>query len=363
METLGTMAIIPNVGDARNLARQSMLRARSGINSIEARRTEQAEAKAEKEAKKLTFSKLADLFITKHAKIKQKEGTVYQTRRLLNRANEYWSDRPAQEIKKGDVLILLDEIAATRKRKLGHAGERPVREAQAVQVCLTTLFRWALAEDKIASNPMDGVRKDRFGKPKPRNRVLNADEIKAFWCAMDQMGWPYGPIGKLLLLTGQRENEVAGMRQSELKDALWHLPEARTKNARPHNVYLSSQALAVIDALPRIAGDLLFTTNKETAVSSFGRAKEQVDAIMGTAIAHWTWHDIRHCVITGMNEIGVEPHIVETIVNHISGFRAGVAGRYNHAVYANERIAAMQAWGDHIDSLIGQNVTTLRQTA
>jgi integrase len=215
---------------------------------------------------------------------------------------------------------------------------------------------------------MDGVLKDRFGKAKPRKRVLKGDEIKAFWTAMDQIGWPFGAIGKLLLLLGQREGEVAGMRWSELdlERGLWNLPEARTKNERPHVVHLSTQALAIIDALPRIAGDLVFTTTGTTMVSGFGRAKERVDSVMATGIEHWTWHDIRRSVVTGMNEIGILPHIIEAVVNHISGHKAGIAGVYNHATYEKERVAALQAWGNHIDRLLGRgadNVTPLRRSA
>jgi hypothetical protein len=108
-----------------------MLRARSGVNPIEARRVEKAAAQAEQEAKELTFSKLANLFIKEYAETKQKPATVGETCRLLNRANAFWADRPVRDISKGDVLILLDEIAATRQRKRAHGTSRPLREATA----------------------------------------------------------------------------------------------------------------------------------------------------------------------------------------------------------------------------------------
>jgi hypothetical protein len=98
--------------------------------------------------------------------------------------------------------------------------------------------------------------------------------------------------------------------------------------------------------------------------------KEKVDALMcaelGTDPAHWTWHDIRRSVVTGMNEIGIEPHIIEAVVNDISGHKSGIAGVYNRATYAEQRVAALQAWGNHIDRLLGRgadNVTPLRRSA
>jgi hypothetical protein len=86
--------------------------------------------------------------------------------------NVFWADKPVQKIGKGDVLVLLDDIAAQRQRIRAHAGDKPLAEARAVMMCLSTLFRWATAEDKIISNPMLGIRRDRFGKIVARDRVL-----------------------------------------------------------------------------------------------------------------------------------------------------------------------------------------------
>jgi hypothetical protein len=87
-------------------------------------------------------------------------------------------------------------------------------------------------------------------------------------------------------------------------------------------------------------------------------------ATFGAEPKPWVWHDLRRTLVTGMNEhLGIEPHVVEAVVNHISGAKSGIAGVYNRAAYAERREAALQAWGNHIDRLIGQNVTRLRRTA
>jgi hypothetical protein len=237
METLGTTITIPNVGDARKRASESMRRASEGINPLIARKVEEAKAKAEKEAQEFTFGKLADLFITKHVQVKQRKSTQYETERLINRVNAFWKDKPVKEIEKGHVLILLDEIASTRLRARAGAGHQPFSEAKSILVCLTTLFKWAADEDKITTNPMIGVRKNRFPQTEARDRVLDDAEIVAFWDSMNEIGWPFGPIGKLLLLTGQREGEVSGMRWTELDldKATWNLPKERVKlQTAPH---------------------------------------------------------------------------------------------------------------------------------
>jgi len=359
---------LPSVGDARNIARQSMTKARSGINPVEERREQQAVVKTEAAANAFTFAKLADLFINQYAARKQKRTTLYQTQRLLNRAMLFWSDKPVRDIKKGDVLELLDSIAAKRQRVWREGSvDQPLTEARAVQVCLTTLFRWAMAEDHIALNPMVGIRSDRFGKVSERERVLTNDEIRAFWSAMDEVGWPYGPIGKLLLLTLQREGEVAGLRWSELNNAIWNLPAERAKNGRSHIIHLSEQALSIINALPRINGDLMFPSSKEKPVTGFQDIKRKVDDLMRAWLGrldHWTWHDLRRSATTGMaSELRIAPHVVDKILNHSSVIR-GVAAIYNRSAYLEERQQALVAWGRYVEYLVTprtDNVVDMRR--
>jgi integrase len=361
METIGTTMVIPNVADARDRARQSMIKARSGIHPVEERRAEQKEAAKEAEANELTYSRLVELFISNYAVRHQKPATVYETKRLLGRAKG-WADWPARNIKKGDVLVLLDDIADHRQRKRQGAGKQPLGEAKAVQGCLGTFFRWAVGEDHIQTNPMTGIRGDRFGKSVDRDRVLTEDEIVAFWRSCEAIGWPFGPIGKLLLLTAQREGEVAGCRWSELdlERNLWSLPGERTKNKRPHLVHLSPQVMEIINQLPRIQGDLVFTTTGSTVVSGFSNAKKNLDAAMRVELekmdrvfAPWVWHDLRRTATTVCAEdLKIPPHITDKVLNHISGTIKGVARVYNRSEYLEERKAALDTWGRYVERLV-----------
>ena len=127
-------------------------------------------------------------------------------------------------------------------------------------------------------------------------------------------------------------NEVAGIRRSELADdgLSWNIPPSRTKNKRPHVVPLSPLARESIKvAAAASSSELLFTTTGVTAMSGFSKLKRRLDKEM--SIAPWTLHDIRRTVVTGMSELGILPHVVEAVVNHVSGAKAGVAGVYNRA--------------------------------
>jgi len=373
METLPTMAVTPDVGAARALARASMTKARSGVNPVEEAAKEKAAKEAAAQAEKKTFSWLIEHteqgkhgevtkgYLAEYAQRNQRPSTQYETRRILKRAMPYLGHKLISEIKRADITELLDDVVAKRQTRKDLTGG-PSAEAQVIQTVLTTVFRWAVEGEHIAVSPMASIPKNRHGKSQPRERFLSAEEIKAFWSACDQIGWPWGSIGKLLLLTGQRCREVSGMRWDELQDTgRWTLPGHRTKNGKSHVVYLSPQANKIINGLPRLVGDeFVFSATGKAPVTDFSSAKEKVDAMMRATLAQqdrtlppWVWHDLRRTVVTGMSENGVAPHIVEAVVNHISGSKGGVAGVYNRAVYATERQAAMETWGKYIDEVIG----------
>src|SRR4051794_35249228 len=156
--------------------------------------------------------------------------------------------------------------------------------------------------------------------------------------------------------------------------AVWNLPPARTKNGLPHDVPLSDAALAIIDAIPERAGrDLLFG-DRDGPFQGWSKAKAALDARVIAAreekagkgkgkLAPWRLHDIRRTVATRMAELGVLPHAVEAVLNHISGHKAGVAGIYNRAIYSAEKRQALDRWAEHVTALVegrASNVVALR---
>jgi integrase len=215
------------------------------------------------------------------------------------------------------------------------------------------MFTWLARRRIVATNPCIGIQ--RPDAAPARDRVLTVNEIVAFWQACGEIGEPIGQLLKLLLLTGCRLNEVAAMTRAELSDdgATWTIPSSRTKNKRAHVVPLPPLARAIIAGVKPIASaaSYVFTTNGRSAISGWSAIKKVLDAAMG-ATSPWRLHDLRRTAATGMADIGIPPHIVEAALNHVSGAKAGVAGTYNRAAYANEKRAALERWALHIERLV-----------
>src|SRR5262249_32482943 len=151
-------------------------------------------------------------------------------------------------------------------------------------------------------------------------------ELRKVWLAADGLGQPYAGIVKLLILTGQRRQEIAGLRWSEvgLEERVIHLPPARTKNGLAQDVPLSKPAHPVLAALPRLVDtELVFTIRRE-AVTGFSKAKERLDKASG--VTGWTLHDIRRTVASGLQRLGVRLEVTEAVLNHKSGSTAGIVG-------------------------------------
>jgi integrase len=173
---------------------------------------------------------------------------------------------------------------------------------------------------------------------------------------------------RLLILTGQRREEIGGLRWSEFKtdNALITLPGERTKNHRQHDVPLSPTALVAIEATPRRRERDLIFGEGEGPFQGWSRAKAALDKRIAK-LAHengtagpWRMHDIRRTVATRMADLGVQPHIVEAVLNHVSGHKAGVAGIYNRSVYTAEKRAAMEVWTNHVLKIINESGQVVR---
>jgi integrase len=213
-----------------------------------------------------------------------------------------------------------------------------------------------------------------------RDRTLTEVELREVWLAADCLGGDYGRIVKLLILTGQRRDEIGSLFWAEIQthgdDMRIELPGERTKNHRPHIVPLSADAAAVLPSRPN---DRLMVFGRiGTGFSGWSKAKAELDEAIAaarrarrvrTAMPPWRLHDIRRTVVTQLVESRTrtvetpdgpreetwrfaEPHVVEAIVNHSSGHKAGVAGTYNKALYLSERRQALELWGAHIAALV-----------
>ena len=310
----------------------------------------------------VNFGSVVAHYLTRVA-ANRKPKTAGESRRHLERDWKPFHLRPVHEIGRRDVAARLQVLAEQ------HGPVASNRARAALSAC----YAWAIGQGLADTNPVVGT--TRVGVERERERVLTADEISVIWPLLGEED--HARIVKLLLLTGQRRGEVAGMSWAELnlERALWSLPAARTKNGLPHDVPLSAQVLSVLRSVPvRSKRALLFGDGagpfsgwslskkrldrrvaRARAETRLGRPLERGEqAEASDALPPWTLHDLRRTVVTGMNELGIQPHVVEAVVNHVSGrAKAGVAGVYNRATYANEKRMALQAWADHLDDVLG----------
>jgi integrase len=358
-EKLGTLAQIPNAADARELARQSMTKARAGANPVEERRRKEEEerrrAEAEEARKMNTLAAVIDRYLAERPADRSRRPMrpeyLAETARTLDKnvKQSALGKRPLNEITGDDVKRLVRGIAKDAPSQANHT-----------LAYLKAMLGWAIDEGLIEKNPAAGVKMP--AQKAERERSLSDEEIRPFWLACDETGWPFGPLAQLLLLTAQRRDELAHATWSEfdLDKQTWTLPGERTKNGRSHIVHLSTLAIEILERLPRIARtkDWVFTTGLggDTPVSGFGRGRERVSAAMAAAsgeeVTPFTLHDLRRSAATGMAALAIAPHVVDKILNHSSGKIAGVAKIYNRFEYLPERQAALEAWGRHVESLI-----------
>jgi integrase len=264
---------------------------------------------------------------------------------------EVWADKPLAEITSELVDTIIEEAGGNgRSRKL---------------FSVLSVFFGQLPLKFRVNNPTRGV--DRPGPPAPRDRILGKDangnhndEVEIFWRACDNIGGVYGNLAKLMLLTGVRREEAAGMRLAEIgADGSWRIPATRTKNHRPHSLPLPPLAFEIITRVPEAKKNesgLVFTTNGRTPFSGYSKAKIALDAemsrIAGEPIAPFTLHDLRRTAASGWAALGVMQPVTERLLNHVSGTFAGVAGIYQQYDYAVEKIVALERWAAHLDGLV-----------
>jgi integrase len=222
-----------------------------------------------------------------------------------------------------------------------------------VRSSLSAFFAWAMRDGLTEANPVIGT--NQAAEKGSRDRVLNESELRSIWNALD--GDDYGTIVKLLALTGQRRDEIGGLQRQEidLKKAIISLPAGRTKNNRPHIVPLSPAALAILETWMQKHGEREYVFGR-TGFRGWSSAKKLLERRIletGKAIPHWVLHDLRRTFSTvAHDELGIAPHVVEAVINHVGGHRAGVAGVYNRALYAKEKANALTLWGNHLTAIV-----------
>jgi integrase len=267
------------------------------------------------------------------------------------------------EIRKAKIAEMLNDI----QDKRGPTARNRFRSN------LSAFFTWAVAQGFLETNPVEGTAK--AAENGPRERVLTPAELTEVWTALSTDD--FSIIVRLLILTGQRREEIGGLRWNEvdLDRDLIVLPPERTKNKRQHELPLSSQAQVILEqrkgVVARFANTSPVFGEGPNGFVGWGHSKARLDERLaaqrkkgGTKpLPGWTLHDLRRTAATMMAELGVLPHIIEAILNHISGHKGGVAGVYNRARYEDEMRAALCKWADYVEGLADTGATVTRISA
>ncbi|MCB5409444.1 tyrosine-type recombinase/integrase [Pseudogemmobacter faecipullorum] len=350
--TLATYPLL-SLAEARQRAREALGAASEG-------RDPSAEVKAAKAPKpeddRNRIGTLVEQFAKRHLD-KLKSGT--EVRRAFDlHVLPKWGDRPVHTIGKRDVVDLLDGLVD---------GGKPAA-ANKVRAHLSKFFNWCTERDIIATPPTLSVKAP--AKNTVRERVLNDDELRWLWRASEEEPFPWGPMAQMLLLTGQRLNEVAQMADTEIEGLVWRLAPERTKNGRSHDVPLSKQVQEILSKIERVfdaSGRIrfVFTTTGTTPVSGFSKGLDHIQRRMGAIgfaergepveIPRWTWHDLRRTAATGMARIGTPVRVTEAVLNHVSGTGGGIVAVYQRHDYADEKRQALDAWAGFVMQLVQGN--------
>lgn len=282
------------------------------------------------------------------------------TRILKNNVLPKLGDRLADTVTRGEITALIDDIARTAPTM-----------ARAVHAQLSAFYTWALPRlDRLQSNPCRDA--GRPAKGKARDRVLSNEELCALWLAADSEGLPWGHGLKLMMLTGARREEIFSADRSEfdLTAGEWVIPPARAKNGMAHILPLSEAAQAVIKSIP-VSG---FTEKLMAALgngangpSGFSKVQARVRSAVDKALKresgpHWTMHDIRRTVATGLQRLGVRFEVTEAVLNHVSGSKGGIAGVYQRHDWKTEKRVALYAWADELARIVRDKAQVLPET-
>ena len=282
---LGRVGVL-KLAEAREMAREWQRLLKDGIDPRDVLRRKRAEAEQRSGD---TFAKLAELYIARRVR-DQRSGEEAE-RIIRTELMPRFGKRPATEVTRHDVIKMIDEIVGRGSPAQAHGAFAMVRG----------IFNWAIDRNMVETSPTDRLRPTKLIGAKPmRLRVLTDDELRSIWEAAEPMGYPYGPLVRLLMLSGQRRGEVAEARWREfdLGGRLWSIPPERFKSNATHIVPLTGDALDLLAALPRWAGgDFLFSTDGgKKPVNGFSKSKARLDKIVG--FDGWTVHDIRRTVRT-----------------------------------------------------------------
>lgn len=327
---------------ARSEAGRLLLLVGQGIDPVE------ADKQRRRQAVDLAFSNYADHF-GKACKGRGWKTLVQRSLRL--HVKPVLRDKPLPTITRADVISVFDrmpdEQAANRRN---------------VFAVLRRLLKWAVSRGDLQNSPMEGM--EMPPRVKPRDRWLNDAELKRIWNLAPRCHRCFGPIVRLLIVTGQRREEVTGLQWEELDrtERDWRLPGDRTKNGEPSTVPLNELAIAELDEVAK--GDRwprrgrVFPTSSGAGFTAYSKGKKKLDKLLaedgGDPLPQWRLHDLRRTLATGFQRLGVRFEVTEAVLNHVGGSRSGVAGIYQRHDWRDEKRDALDTWSEHISKILAK---------
>jgi integrase len=278
--------------------------------------------------------------------------------------------KPLVEIRKADLIAVGERLM---KRKAPAQANRSIAAAQ-------HLLNWCEDQDLIATSP---ARRVPLPAPKvKRERHHTDDEVRLIWQGAERLGYPYGPAVQLIVLSGQRREEISALEWPELDldgdDPTWTIPPERSKNGKPHIVHLAPEAVALLTRLPRLTDKAgkpsryVFTSTGNRSLNGWTLKRRELagiirqiqeEAVEDADLPRWVLHDFRRTITHGMARLKVAPHISDKILNHTSGEISGVKAIYNQYEYYDERRDALYVWAQRVMQIVGSNVVPLRPAA
>lgn len=317
-----------SLADARKMAREALREIANGVDPA---------AKKKKAREADSFADLADQYLERWAK-RNKKSWREDERLINNKLLPAFGKLPAKEIRRADVRTFLESIV-----------QRPAPiEANRTLAVIRKIYNWGISQDLVENNPCHGL--PRPGKEKQRDRVLTDDEIQKVWKALDKEPVLTAGIFKLLLLTAQRKTEVLSMRKEDIDGSWWTIPPDRSKNNLPHRVPLSKLAIRILDELRENSSESSWIFPSRIGDGHIAHIHKIVDRVRERCDVEFRTHDLRRTAASKLTSMGISRLTVSKILNHVE---QGVTRVYDRHSYDREKKEALEAWGRHLETLVG----------
>lgn len=290
----------------------------------------------------VTVEYLARSYLERHAQ-RNKKTWATDAGLIRREVLPLWGKRGAGTIQRRDVIELVETVAAR-----GH----PV-QANRLLALVRKMFAWGAGVDLVDANPGRGVSAPH--KEVSRERILSDGEITSLWSTWSRQGWPFGPLFKLLLLTGQSRNDIASMRLEDIQfqSRVWTPPGARAHGSHTHELPLADLALEILASLPRSKSGLVFPAGPRATTPVTGYSNAVAKSRKLSEVEGWQLRDLRRTAAVGMARLGAAPELLDRVLNVRSGTASGVRGIYQLAAEMDEKRRVLNAWAERVRAVSG----------